>query len=161
MTSKIVVALLLLGNLSPINAAMIDLRTTESATLADGPIKLIAKLERLKSPIDCPSASTWRWGSEQACPSRRIGLLEVSFQGRPVVIPYSAFADLGNPTSVSIERSAKGTTYSIKIKGGDAATSYSAVLKLRSGLLLEKIVRHGEFPDDAWEKTIYKFNISE
>lgn len=157
---KIVVALLLLGTSLAADAAMINLQTTDSATLADGAIKIIVKLEKLPMLSTCLNASSWRWGSEQSCPNRLIASLEVEFQKQPVFIPYSAFADLGNPSSISIERRAKGKTYFIKIKGGESATSYSAVLKFKAGLLIEKIVRHGEFPDNAWEKTSYKFNTS-
>jgi hypothetical protein len=156
-----ILAILISFQMSVTGAAAADLRTVESVTLGDGPIELVAKLEDSQAGVGCPNASSWRWGSEQVCPRRRVASLDVAFEGRPVFIPYSAFADLGNPTSIQVESSAKSTLYSIKIVGGNAGTSYSAVLKFKSGLLLEKMVLHGEFPADAWEKTIYKFNFAQ
>jgi hypothetical protein len=170
--NKTILAILMLFQISVVDAAAADL-WTEDATIIEDPIRLVVKLKTFQIDEnrpsasswewggDCPSANSWRWGSEWECPQRRISALEVAFEKQAVFIPYSAFSDLGNPGSIQIERSAKDTSYSIKIRGGDAATSYSAVLKFKSGLLLERIVRSGEFPSDAWEKTIYKFNTEE
>ena len=161
MIKNILISLFLFTQVLLADAATIELQARESATLSEGPIKVIVNLEKLESVTHCPSASSWRWGSEQACPSSRIASLEISFRNKSVFIPYSTFADLGNPVSLEIEQDNKGITYSVKIAGGDAATSYKATIKFKSDLLLEKIVRHGEFPDSAWEKRYYKFNLTE
>jgi hypothetical protein len=49
--------------------------------------------------------------------------------------------------------------FQLEIHGGDAGTSYNVILKFDKGHLSEKIVRHGEFPDEAWELTKYGFNF--
>ena len=74
-----------------------------------------------------------------------------------VFIPLSAFADLGNPRDIRIENYG-GKSFGIVLTGGDAATSYTAKLEFVNNLLAERTVRHGEFPEEAWEKTQYKFN---
>ena len=158
MIREIAFALLLLLSLS-VDAAAISLNRAGVTTLSDGLVKVTLGLESGRTTGPCPSAGSWRWGSEQVCPEQRISSLEVRYQRQAVFIPYSAFADLGNPSSVAIERGSSGGTYSIKIVGGEAATSYVSVLKFKGGLLLEKVVRHGEFPASAWEKTLYKFNV--
>lgn len=107
----------------------------------------------------CKAASSWRWGAENACPRNIIGALEVKVSGEPVFIPLSVYADLGNPRTVRIESRKESGQFVVILIGGDAATSYSATLEFRGNLLTERIVRHGEFPDESWEKTSYKFNI--
>jgi len=157
-TKTFAFALVLLASLS-VHAATTNLHKVGITTLVDGPVRVSVSLENGRTTEDCPNARSWRWGSEQACPAQRISAIEVGYRKHSVFIPYSAFADLGNPTSLVIERGSASNTYSIKIVGGDAATSYSATLKFKAELLLEKIVRHGEFPESAWEKTLYNFNV--
>jgi hypothetical protein len=106
----------------------------------------------------CKVSSSWQWGAENSCPRTFVGALEVKAMGMPVFVPLSAFADLGNPRDVRIEsRNRKG--FAVILTGGDAATSYTATLEFRDNLLSERVVRHGEFPDQSWEKTFYKFNV--
>jgi hypothetical protein len=85
--------------------------------------------------------------------------LEVKVGGKPIFVPLSAFADLGNPRKVRIESRKEKGRFAVILTGGDAATSYSATLEFRDNLLSERLVRHGEFPDQSWEKTLYKFNV--
>lgn len=141
------------------SAATIDLRGKESTRLTDGKIEVGIKIDRLQTNSDCSSAASWRWGSERACPVARIASLEMLFQGKAVFIPISVFSDLGNPTSIEIEQNVKSQVYSLKIRGGDAADSYTAIIKFKSKVLIERGVFSGEFPDDSWEKTTYKFNF--
>jgi hypothetical protein len=109
-------------------------------------------------PYNVPSS--WRWGSENSCPKAFVGALEVKVMGMPVFVPLSAFADLGNPRDVRIE-SHNGNEFVVILTGGDAASSYTASLEFRDNLLSERMVRHGEFPDQSWERTLFKFNIGE
>jgi hypothetical protein len=147
--------------LSTSQAATADLRNEKAATLREGGVRLLVNVGQSRADEECRSANSWRWGVEQACPAKIISSITLEFRGKQVFVPYSAFSDLGNPASISVELDPTGNKYSIKILGGDAATSYVALLKFKSDVLLEKIVRHGEFPDGAWEKTVYKFNIAQ
>ncbi|MEW6108482.1 MAG: hypothetical protein AB1632_04830 [Nitrospirota bacterium] len=85
--------------------------------------------------------------------------MEVKVGGESIFIPLSAFADLGNPRSVNIESGKRKNRFAVVLNGGDAATSYTARFDFRDNILSERVVRHGEFPDQSWEKTTYKFNI--
>ncbi|CAG1065974.1 hypothetical protein BAC1_01571 [uncultured bacterium] len=107
----------------------------------------------------CKTAASWRWGAENVCPSTFIEVLEVKVNGNLLFVPLSSFADLGNPRKVRIEVHNGKKRFAVVLTGGDAATSYSATLEFRNNLLSERIVRHGEFPSEAWEKTHYKFNL--
>lgn len=108
----------------------------------------------------CLAAASWRWGAENSCPKNTVTALEVKVDGVTVFVPVSGFLDLGNPKSVRIDPSKEDRT-AITIVGGDAATSYAATLELRGHVLAERVVRHGEFPDESFERTIYGFNIQE
>lgn len=155
---KVSIALLALFHFSPASAVSVKLSNGTSASLREGPITTKISLDR-KGNRSCLSAESWWWGAEQSCPSVRIAALEVKFRGKAVFIPFSAFSDLGNPHKVSIARTNSAEEYIVRIDGGDAADSYTAVLRFKSSLLLERKVASGEFPDDAWEQTIYKFNF--
>lgn len=104
----------------------------------------------------CVSGENWRWGAEGTCPQTKVSKILVSFKKQPVFIPVSAFADLGNPRKAEIAQIKEG--FAIEIIGGDAATSYKAVLMFKDGFLVSKKVVSGEFPDVAWEETRYGWN---
>jgi hypothetical protein len=113
----------------------------------------------------CASAESWIWGSEQECPKRSVRRLEVKAHER-AFIPLSAFADLANVTSLKTEQFGSG--FRVRIKGGDAATAYEAVLEFDGPrtandqpTLRKRTVRSGEFPDEVWEVTTYAFRSGE
>ena len=120
-------------------------------------IKVYVTKSTYPDSMECKSASSWRWGAENKCPNFYISEMLVSRDDETIFIPLSAFADLGNPKDVKVESHSKDG-FSVVVIGGDAATSYTARLEFNKSVLVEKIVRHGEFPDEAWEKTKYKFN---
>lgn len=153
------VVLMLLVTLKAFAQTSADVRAADSAILSNQDIKFTVHIEKSTSTDSCPSASSWRWGAEQSCPTRKIGAVKISFKGRSVFIPYSAFADLGNPATIGLRQDGKGSNYTITIYGGDAGTSYECVLRFKGGVLQEKHVKSGEFPDNAWEKTSYRFNF--
>ncbi len=124
-----------------------------------GRVSVRVFITSLSKSQPCKAASSWRWGAENTCPRNIINALEIKDSGKSVFIPLSAFADLGNPRTVRIESRKGNDQFAVVLIGGDAATSYSATLEFRDSLLIERVVRHGEFPDESWEKTSYKFNI--
>lgn len=85
----------------------------------------------------------------------------IQLNGSPVVIPQSAFEDIYSVSSMSIEE--KGGVILLTMSGGDAGGSYLATFKIIPSRrtrgrfrLSERIHRHGEFPDEVWEKTTYR-----
>jgi hypothetical protein len=126
--------------------------------LVDGSIHVLVKLQHKKNPVDCLGANALLWGSERVCPDSRISSIDIKDGESGVLIPYSAFADLTEPRSIQILKSAQKMRFSVKIMGGEAATSYTATLYFRNHSMIERVVRSNEFPDDAWERTTYKYN---
>lgn len=55
----------------------------------------------------------------------------------------------------SLEKAERG--FKLTISGGDAATSYRAVLVFDYEHIQRRKVTHGEFPDEVWEETVYSF----
>lgn len=49
----------------------------------------------------------------------------------------------------------------IIIDGGDAAGSYRAVFTVRGGIVVERLVAHGEFRHEIWERTMYHDDFDE
>jgi hypothetical protein len=126
-----------------------------------GQVKVRVLVTSVQEPQPCKAASSWRWGAENTCPKTFISALEIKMEDKPIFIPISAFADLGNPRTVRIEPCNEKHCFVVTIVGGDAATSYSARLEFKNNLLNKRLVRHGEFPKESWEETIYKFKVAE
>ena len=106
----------------------------------------------------CEKTGWLGWGEERKCPDTSIGSLEVSYETDYIYIPLSAFVDLGNPKEIEIHNiQNKISDFNIQIIGGDASTSYKAVLKFSNNALIARSVHHGEFSDDVWEETSYHF----
>lgn len=159
MRAMFFVALFILTAIKAFAQSSVDINGVEFSTLSAQDIKVSIHFERSSPADSCPSGNSWRWGAEQSCPNRRIASVNLSFRGRPVFVPYSAFADLGNPTTITLQRNGKSLRYEITVRGGDAATSYECVLRFKGGVLQERHVKSAEFPDDSWEKTTYRFNF--
>lgn len=98
------------------------------------------------------------WGAEQGRPDSVVTKLDARIDKRKVHIPFSAFADLANPTNISVDQS--GNDVVLLINGGDGADAYTAELVFQQGRQLRKRrVSNGSFPDKAWEETRYSFNL--
>lgn len=102
---------------------------------------------------------TW-WGApENGRPRTVIIALDIQIGAEQVPIPMSAIVGLANPTDVLLRRGEGDIE--IVIKGGDAATSYEAVLVFKDGYLRRRRVVLAEFPKESWEETTYSYNLSE
>ena len=70
-----------------------------------------------------------------------------------VVVPLSAFSDLGDCHTVHLK--AAGRTCIIQLNGGDASIGWSATITVKSGRVVRREVHDGEFPDRFYEVTQY------
>lgn len=150
-------ALLILGLTNTVAQSAALLHDTEISA-ASGRINAKVLVTPFPGAQTCKAASSWRWGAENACPNAVIGSVELRINEELVFVPISAFADLGNPRVVQIDQRKGKDRFAVILVGGDAATSYKATLEFQKDILLERVVRHGEFPTESWERTIYKFN---
>ena len=112
-------------------------------------------------PMDlrvCTAPSSWRWGAINHCPETFVSALEVKVKEKALFIPLSAFCGLGDPSEAKIKHRLGKGCFAVELTGGDAFSSYSAILEFKNNVLSERIVQHGELPDEIWEKTIYKLD---
>jgi hypothetical protein len=124
---------------------------------SDGGAGVQAILSLSRDPPTQQDSTGWRWGSEERAPRNWLDRIEIYRGGAKVFVPRSAFSDLGNPRFASIRGVPGG--FRVEIQGGDAATSYMAELVFEGDLIARRRVRHGEFPDEAWEETVYSFPV--
>ncbi len=104
-----------------------------------------------------PNKEGFRWGGEEKeAPRVLISAIHITIRGKAVFLPLSAYSDLGDPHKATVH--ATRTGFVLTITGGDAAGSYKAVLVFKNGELVRRHVSSGEFPDEAWEETVYKYN---
>ena len=104
-------------------------------------------------------ASSYVWGSEGTCPKNRISGIEVTRAGKALFVPISAFADLGNPSKVTLKKPTNSKYFTVLVSGGDAGTSYQAKLTFGALYLKQRRVESSSFPEDAFEVTNFKFNL--
>ena len=144
---------------------------TEAASLKTGTAVLLARTTKgveVKATVRTGQYSkalpfsyslTW-WGApEKGQPRTVIVALDIQIGPEQVPIPVSAIVGLANPTDVLLRRGEGDIE--IVIKGGDAATSYDAVLVFKDGYLRRRRVVLAEFPKESWEETNYSYNLSE
>ncbi|WP_293381797.1 hypothetical protein [Phenylobacterium sp.] len=101
------------------------------------------------------SGTEYWGGDDNEVPRQLLDHISVTVGASPAIVPYSAFADLGDVRFASLV--ATGTGFELKISGGDTASSYEARLIFRDGFLIEKIVRLLEMPDERNEIAKYNF----
>lgn len=118
-----------------------------------GRLEVIVRAE--VGPLKDMRCAGWRWGAENECPSSALLGLTVAVEGKQIFVPRSAFADLGWPTKVVLRTST--SSLDVVIKGGDAATAYTATLKFSRTELKRRRVAGGEFEKSTWEDTTYSF----
>ena len=134
-------------------------RGVAKASTALGPSDVVtATVEAIEPPNDYVYNKAYLWGGDEASPPKTIiKAITVVRNGVVVFIPLSAYADLGDPISISLlKRPAHG--FRLIISGGDGGGSYRATLDFKTNEIARRKVVSGEFPKDAWEETTYAFN---
>jgi len=124
------------------------------------PIKAVVVTKRFSQATPYDRDARW-WGvidDGLTTPKIIVSAIDVWVGRKKLHVPLSAFADLSEPTEVSVVCTAQGLT--VTLRGGDAAASYEAMLVFEQSLIRSRKVAHMEFPDEAWEETNYSFNIN-
>jgi len=76
------------------------------------------------------------------------------FRGKEAVyIPVSAIVGLANVRQVSLTSQRNGC----RLLLGDGGASYHARVTVTGTAVTERLVWHGEFPEECWEKTTYAY----
>ena len=99
-----------------------------------------------------PTDDCGMWGTDCGTPTYSVQNLTLKLNGKEVHFPHKFVADLSHIRSVEINNVKDGIE--IILHGGDAAGSFTAEFLVRKQRLVERLVRHGEFPDEVWEKTL-------
>jgi hypothetical protein len=129
----------------------------KSKTTEGVPIEVVITLDALSEKYW--NQNSWHWGTEFKKPKATISKMSVKYDGVKVFVPFSAFSDLANSREATI--SVSGKEYAVEIKGGDAATSYTAVIQFDGLNTKSRKVTHGEFQNIVWEETVYSFHERE
>lgn len=103
-----------------------------------------------------PSKSALVWGGDVGRqPKTVVTSLQVACDNVPVVVPLSAYNDLGDVKFASLAPVSSG--FVLNIHGGSTAAAYDAQLTLSCAHLISRSVQHREFPEQRWERTQYSF----
>lgn len=100
------------------------------------------------------------WGGDEenlSLPKKIIHSVTVVKNKQKIFIPLSAYSDLGDPNYIEL-KPLSGKKFQLIITGSDAAGSYKATLEFENNEIWKRRIVSGEFPDDVWEETKYKFN---
>jgi hypothetical protein len=130
-----------------------------NSTMSNGKqINVLAK--KVALPIDFPYKKAFMWGGDEIkMPSSVLVEMNLKIEDEKIYIPFSAFSDLGNPKQIFIE--INKDEFTIVINGGDASTSYKAILFFKSNCIYRRKVILSEFSNQVWEETNYSFNLSD
>ena len=117
-----------------------------------------ATVEAVNLPDGYPYSTKFMWGGDEtSSPKKIIKTVTVLRSGQTIFIPLSAYADLGNPRKIILQKTSS-QNFQLIILGGDAAGSYKAMLDFRKDEIFRRKVISGEFPKEVWEETTYSFN---
>jgi hypothetical protein len=123
--------------------------------------KQVAVVIQIGGDKDCKNPESVRWGVEGVCPDHRVSTLSVRYGGRAAFIPLSAYSDLTALRRTEVTPSPDG--FDLVLRGGDAATSYSAILrfstanKRKTPVLTSRTVRSSSNPDERNDHFEYHF----
>jgi len=122
-------------------------------------IDVAATVKVLKDAPCLFDVSAYGWGAENSCPKEVVSAVVVEQGSIRQIVPLSAFADLGAPSSIQLTGK-DPKSFALLIVGGDASTSYKAYLRFNGVGLVSRRVESGEFPKESNETTIYKYNLA-
>jgi len=128
----------------------------QSATL--GKDRITVRLFLTSSSAERKQGRMQFWGPTSA--GLAIGGAQVLWNGSPISVPASAFIDLLAPREIDIVSGAGDGEAVIVVHGGDAAAAYEARIHVQRGVVKRRRVMAAEFPDEAWEETVYQPNLS-
>lgn len=109
---------------------------------------------------DCIDSASLKWGVERACPRHRVASLSVTYRNEDGWVAASAYSDITALRTVHLGPTAGG--FAVTLRGGDAATGYTAVLrfstenKKRRPVLISRKAWSGENPENRIDLFEYR-----
>ena len=99
------------------------------------------------------------WGRDGGIPNRIVSLISLQINEEEVWLPRKSYADLCELSHSSVTVRLINNKILIRVEGGDAGGSFTAkffIQKYKQAYRLsERIINHGENPNEIWERTIY------
>jgi hypothetical protein len=103
-----------------------------------------------------PYKGAFLWGGDVGeLPGSVVISIHVFADDKNILVPLSAYSDLGDVHYASLEASDKG--FSLNLHGGETATGYDAKLEFENGHLVSRDIESREFPQQVKETTKYLF----
>jgi hypothetical protein len=160
--SFVAAMLLLTGSLTVVTAAetLSPVKTkgdTEITykTPSGNTIRIAISQTKLDAP-SFPYKGALLWGGDVGEPPQTVvRSIQIIQNRKAILVPLSAYSDLGDVKFASIEPAKEGFT--LRVHGGNTATSYDVTFAFSQGYLRTRTVRNREFPDERWEKTQFSF----
>jgi hypothetical protein len=106
--------------------------------------------------IGVGDAEAW-WGARRFArePQLVVSRIEMGRKQDRVYVPVSAWSGIADVGWVGLGYRKGGCV--LMLKGGDAASSYTATLQIEGRQVTERVVRSSSFPDEAYEHTKYGY----
>lgn len=123
------------------------------------------EIRTMKLTPQYPYAHAFVWGgdfesrSEVIMPKNVIAAIDIQIGDEKMIVPLSAYSDLGNPYQASFEKTDRGFRLIIAGRGG-TSTPYTAVLEFNNENIQRRKVTLDIFPDEVWQETEYSFKSS-
>lgn len=115
-------------------------------------------VETVQRPHGYVYANAYMWGGDETTPPKRIiKSITILRNGQTLFVPLSAYADLGSPRKILLQK-LPDSGFRLIINGGDAGGSYSAMLDFNRNEISRRKVVSGEFPQEVGEETTFSFN---
>ena len=104
-----------------------------------------------------------RWGArhEDSNNEKIFSDMKVSYNNEQYYVPLTAYVDMADMRNYQLYPITDGFVLEIEGGYGESGDSYTAKLTFKKGLLIRKEIRHGVFPDEAWQQTVYSYNERE
>jgi len=122
-------------------------------TLSSGKYKAVVTFATVRVPKD--EAESWWGGWFDKEQQEVVRSVRLSRGNEAVDVPISAIAGLANVSQASLKSQPNGCR--LLLRGGDGGASYHAQVTVTGTAITERVVRHGEFPEERWEKTTYAY----
>ena len=105
--------------------ASLTATAADASVYREGAIEVTIATAPLPAAFRAPSGADDNWFGVSSLITR----VEVKVDANHTIVPLRAFLGLTDPRDVAIRRSGRGPAWTLTISGGDAATSYRAVME--------------------------------
>jgi len=128
-------------------------KSKSPAQVAEGPY--IIRFSYAPLDMSPREAETWWGGGFDVKHYNVLTRISGTYKGKPLRVARSAWAGIAVIDAARIVPLDNGCE--VLISGADAGGAYQMELTFQGPDLIYRKVRLGEFPDDMWEQTFYKY----